>query len=195
MGLKASGCKKKMCLKRADDVHAHEVKSLLGGLDSNIANLESIQSKLTPKDAKLVQEVCSDLDSAKTRFSDLLQMTSIMGTESKKERPQRLALVERLENSAKCFQLIIKAYDISIDYSKVPNNTVVGPLLEAELYAIILNLLSNSIKSVIAAGGEKIVSISANVADKKNVIYIRDTGVGLDASCSTSAPLRHIGLK
>lgn len=161
---------------------AHEVKSLLGGLDSNIANLESIQNKLTPKDAKLVQEVCRDLDSAKSRFSDLLQMTSIIGTESKKERPQRLALVERLENSVKCFQLITKAYNLSIDYSKVPNNTVVGPLLEAELYAIILNLLSNSIKSVIAAGGEKMILISANVVDKKNVICFRDTGIGLDAS-------------
>jgi signal transduction histidine kinase len=39
--------------------------------------------------------------------------------------------------------------------------------------------LSNSIKSVIAAGGKKKVQISAERRDSKNIINVRDSGIGL----------------
>jgi signal transduction histidine kinase len=55
-------------------------------------------------------------------------------------------------------------------------------MLEAELYAILLNVLSNSIKSVIAAGGEKKIRITADREDRRTVIRIMDTGIGLDPS-------------
>lgn len=159
---------------------SHEVKSLLGSLDSDIANLELIEKKMPKKDAVIIKSIRKDLDDSKLRFSDLLHMTSLIGVESKTESPRRLALIDRLANSARCFRLIIDAYDIVIDYSYVPKNIVVGPILEAELYAIILNILSNSIKSVIAAGKEKKIQIRASRTDNRNVIYVRDTGLGID---------------
>ena len=57
---------------------------------------------------------------------------------------------------------------------------MVGPILEAELYSILLNVLSNSIKSVIAGKEERKIKISAERKKDKVVIRICDTGLGLD---------------
>src|SRR5260370_36746032 len=53
-------------------------------------------------------------------------------------------------------------------------------MLEAELYAVLLNVLSNAIKSVIAAGGEKRVLLSAKRDGSKIIMHVQDTGIGLD---------------
>ena len=53
-------------------------------------------------------------------------------------------------------------------------------MLEAELYAVLLNVLSNAIKSVIAAGGDKRVLISAVREGSKALVHVLDTGIGLD---------------
>ena len=55
-------------------------------------------------------------------------------------------------------------------------------ILEAELYAILLNVLSNSIKSVIAAGGDRKIQITANRENGMNIIRMRDNGLGIDPS-------------
>lgn len=53
-------------------------------------------------------------------------------------------------------------------------------MLEAELYAVLLNVLSNAIKSVIAAGGQKRICIWARREGKRALIHVLDTGIGLE---------------
>jgi signal transduction histidine kinase len=107
-------------------------------------------------------------------------MTSLIGADSLEAEPARLALAERINQAKKCFSLIIAAYDIDVNTIGVPNDLKVGPMLQAELYAIFLNVLSNSIKAVIAAGGTKTIEISAKRAQDQVLVTIRDTGIGLD---------------
>jgi signal transduction histidine kinase len=91
-----------------------------------------------------------------------------------------LTLRPRLEQAVRCFDLITKSYDIDIDLENVPGTLKIGPILEAELYAVLLNVFSNAIKSVIAAGGKKRVLVSAERQDSKAVLHILDTGIGLE---------------
>ena len=53
-------------------------------------------------------------------------------------------------------------------------------MLEAELYAILLNVLSNSIKSVIAAGKERKIKVTAKREHGKTVITVKDSGLGIN---------------
>lgn len=163
-------------------IFSHEVKSLLGTLETNDSSLAIIEKKLAGKDRQLVKEIREGLTESKNRFDDLLSMTSLIGIDSRKALPGRLALLERIKKAEKAFQLIIDSYDISLDYSQVPSNIVIKNILEAELYAILLNTLSNSIKSVIAAGKEKKIKITAARENGKTIIRIMDTGVGLAPS-------------
>jgi signal transduction histidine kinase len=163
-------------------IFSHEVKSLLGALDNSENALKVIQDKLTSQDRDLVREIRESLSESKRRFDDLLGMTSLIGVDSRSAKPGKLALFERIEKARKCFQLIINSYDIGVDYTDVPNNIVVNNMLEAELYAILLNVLSNSIKSVIGAGGDKKIRFTASRENGKTIIRIMDTGLGLDPS-------------
>jgi len=89
-------------------------------------------------------------------------------------------ITKGIEKAEKAFRLIINSYDIDIDYNEVPSNIMVDSIIEAELYSILLNVLSNAIKSVIAAGGDKKIKITANREQGKTIIRVMDTGLGID---------------
>lgn len=163
-------------------IFSHEVKSLLGMLESNQSALAIIEKNLSGKDRGIVKETRAGLSEAKNRFKQLLDMTSLIGIDSRTAVPNDLALRERVEKAIEAFRLIISSYEIDVDPKQVPTNVGVKSMLEAELYAILLNVLSNSIKSVIAAGGEKKIRITADREDRRTVIRIMDTGIGLDPS-------------
>ena len=52
--------------------------------------------------------------------------------------------------------------------------------MRLKLYAILLNAISNSIKSVIAVGGDKKIKIAAEGEKGKTIITIMDTGIGIN---------------
>jgi signal transduction histidine kinase len=163
-------------------IFSHEVKSLLGLLEQNQSALGMIEDNLKARDREIVKEIRNGLTETKNRFDELLNMTSLIGVDSRNAAPASLALRERIERAGKAFQLILNRYAIALDYKDVPNNIVVNSILEAELYAILLNSISNSIKSVIAAGGDGKIKITAEREKGKTVLRIMDTGIGLDPS-------------
>jgi len=163
-------------------IFAHEVKSLLGNLESSSGLLKSIEENLSGADSMLLKEVRTDLQNSKDRLIGLIDMTSLIGFRSKEMHPSKLALYERIKTAERCFKLILDDYSIELDFSDIPRNIMTKSVLESELYVIIFNILSNSIKSVIAARGNKKIKISATHKNKNTIITVRDTGVGLSNS-------------
>lgn len=161
-------------------IFSHEVKTLLGMLETSKNTIQLIEEKLPDQEQNRLKKIREDFTDLKVRLQELLEMTSLVGMDSKREKPKQLALKERISRAVNMFQLIKNSYDIIIEYDNIPNNIVIKSILEAELYAILLNILSNSIKSVIAAGGTKKIEISAARSGGKTVINFRDTGVRLD---------------
>ncbi len=159
-------------------IFAHEVKSLLGQLDWAQDTLALIEDPSTEQSKQRIQETRTALNDLKLRFKELLELISLIATGSK-EKPKQFALKERIVRSINIFQLVLKGYNISVDCELVPRNIIVKSMLEAELYAMIINILSNSIKSVIAAGRQRHIEISAERIDGKTLLKVRDTGLKL----------------
>jgi signal transduction histidine kinase len=161
-------------------IFSHEVKSFLSDID----NIEGIVSRLSKFSQGLIkidlEKLNRQLSDSKTRFEQLLELTALVGVDARKFKPMRLSLLDRVERAVSCFALVINSYSVKVDISEIPSNLLVGPMLEAELYAILLNALSNSLKSVIAVGASKNISISAERINNKTKILISDTGIGLD---------------
>jgi signal transduction histidine kinase len=149
-------------------------------LESSRSILKNIEGKLSPKDANLVARVVENLGQSKSRFAELIDMTSLIGVDSRNAPEKRLALKEHLAVAIKCFSLIVSSYEIEIDIEDIPENLLVGPLQEAELFAVLLNVLSNSIKAVIAGfESKKKIHFNANVENDFVRLDIQDNGVGL----------------
>lgn len=161
-------------------IFSHEVKSLLGLLENSKTSLGVIERKLTGKERLHVKKLREDLEEVKVRFDELLGMTALIGVDSKNAKPAKLALHEKMTKAEKAFSLIISSYEIKLNYNGIPKNVIVE-MLEAELYAILLNVLSNSIKSVIAAGREKRIEVAAERLHGKTTIRVKDTGLGINA--------------
>lgn len=161
-------------------VFSHEVKSLLGMLETGKNTLKRIGEKLPAQERNMIEKTAEEFLNMKKRFRELLDMTALIGVDGRRQKPQMLALRERIVQSVNILSLIVNKYNIKIDYQQVPNNITTKSILEAELYAILLNILSNSIKSVIAGGGTRMIEITAERVNKKTFIRFLDTGIGLD---------------
>ena len=161
-------------------VFAHEVKALLSALDLYAMDIEAIISKLKGKTAHRLGEIKVELRGTKERLVDLLKMTSLIAIDSGKSRPVSLALRPKTEKAINCYKLILRNYDIRVDCSDIPNALKTGKMLEAELYGILLNAMSNAIKSVIARGREKRIKITGKREHGKTVLHVLDTGIGVD---------------
>ncbi|MBN4051573.1 sensor histidine kinase [bacterium AH-315-M05] len=160
-------------------IFSHEVKSLLGLLEQSKNSLNQIAEKLSTKQRKVVEEIGQDFAELNDRLEELLELTTLVGMDQRKARPGQVALRERIIRVEKVFELITKKYEIRIDYEQVPTNIVIKKILEAEVYSMLLNILSNSIKSVIAAGKNRMIQIAAVREDGQTIITVRDTGIGL----------------
>ncbi len=160
-------------------IFSHEVKSLLGLLENSKTSLGVVERKLSGQERHLVKKLREDLEEMKIRFDELLGMTALIGVDSKNAKPSKLALYEKLKKAEKAFRLIISSYDIKLNYDGVPKNIIIE-MLEAELYAILLNVLSNAIKSVIAAGREKKIEVTAERSRGKTIIRVKDSGLGIN---------------
>jgi signal transduction histidine kinase len=159
-------------------IFSHEVKSLLSWFEQVRISLDSVKRKIKEPEAGKLGDVIKDFGETKNRFLELLEMTSLISV-TRKSEPARLTLLPRVEKALRSFSLIRDKYNIEIDIAEVSRSLQVGPILEAELFAVLLNLLSNSIKSVIASGGKRKIAIFAERQNKKVVINICDTGVGI----------------
>jgi signal transduction histidine kinase len=163
-------------------IFSHEVKSLLALLEHSKNSLKGISKSLSGENKTKVQEVADSFQDLNNRLEELLQMTSLVGTDKSRAKPGRIALKPKIEKVEKVFALITNKYHISIDYSGVPDNLLVKRFLEAEVYSILLNVLSNSIKAVIAGGDRKEIQVVAKrLEDNKTKITVRDSGVGLSS--------------
>ncbi|MEA5402599.1 ATP-binding protein [Arcicella sp. DC2W] len=163
-------------------IFSHEVKSLLGLLEDSKNSLNNIRKDVNENSKESLLKIADGFENLKERLKELLGLTSLVGVDYRKARAGNIALKDRVIKVAKVFDLITKKYNIEIRYNDIPNNLVVKNILEAELYSILLNTVSNSIKSVIAGGNQRVINVQASRESGLNKILIMDTGLGIDES-------------
>jgi len=158
---------------------AHEVRTVIGTLGAASLRLEQLASKI-PGQSREFSELASQLRETKLRFDNLVGMTGIVGAFRRTDNLVELHLKTAVERAVSCFHLVISNYAITIDDSELPTDCIVGPMIEGELYTILLNLLSNSVKSVIASGAvPRRVRFEARQSGAKVLLRVLDNGIGL----------------
>jgi signal transduction histidine kinase len=163
-------------------IFSHEVKSLLTWLEEVSITLKRVGRSVPKKESDRLTEIENEFTSVKQRFLDLLSMTSLLSVKDPEAKVEKLTLKPRVDKAVRCFNLIKRTYDIEIDTDSVSPTLQVGPISEAELYAVLLNVLSNAIKSVIAKGAPRKIAMSAERDGRVSNIHVRDSGVGIPDS-------------
>ena len=162
-------------------IFAHEVRSVMGLLNQTAQQLKDFEAKHPDVFNDKTHPLPQRLQATTERFDDLLNLANIVALPSNTEKKVALNVKTNVEKAANVFTLILEAYNISLDTSEIsPWNLVTRKMHRSEFLAIIINALSNSVKAVIAGGGEKRISISAHREGQSVLISIKDSGIGLD---------------
>jgi signal transduction histidine kinase len=159
---------------------AHEVRTLVGSLGATSKRLKRISEKSKDENIEELNVLADQIDATKSRFDSLVEMTGIVGAFGKQKEMQSIHLRSAVERAIRCFSLILDNYKIQVDVSEIPGNMTVGPMIEGEIYTVLINLLSNSIKSLIATGqSRKLIHFVALRKETKVFINMLDNGLGL----------------
>jgi signal transduction histidine kinase len=159
---------------------AHEVRTLIGTLGATSKRLKRIAAKTKDKNSEELNALANQIEASKSRFDSLVEMTGIVGAFGKQKEMQSIHLRSAVERAIRCFSLVLENYKIQVEVADIPGDLSVGPMVEGEIYTVLINLLSNSIKSLIASGQpSKHIYFRAIRKDSRVLINMLDNGIGL----------------
>lgn len=162
-------------------LYHHEVKYLAQTLTTLAADLHEATTELKGAIKTRCQEVMESISAAKESLDALGDLTQDMGVLDRKSVAGRLDLARQAQRAVARFQRVAKAYRVDISL-RIEEGLLVGPMLKGELAAILLNVLSNAIKAVIAGGASKrLIELHGYTSGKKICLDIKDSGIGLSS--------------
>jgi len=160
-------------------LYHHEVKYLTQTLTTLTVDLHEAIRDLKGTIKTRCQEVLESVSSAKESLDALGDLTQDMGVLDRKAAAGRLDLARQTKRAVARFQRVANAYRVDIT-QRIDDGLLVGPMLKGELAAILLNVLSNSIKAVIAGGASKgLIELHAYHLRNKICLDVKDNGIGL----------------
>lgn len=160
---------------------AHEIKSLTSTFASIAQEVSDLLQFVPPARRTRFQRLGVEVNESHSSLGQLLELTNSMGVLDRNAQPIDIDLRRAAKRAISRFSRIKERYSISVEAKDIPEGLLVGPMLEGELLAILINVISNSIKAVIAGGGQRLVALSAQRAGKHVQLDIKDTGVGIAA--------------
>lgn len=159
---------------------AHEVRSSIASLGAGSAKLRALAQKIPAHELEL-SNLGLQLASTQNHLARLVDMTGIVGAFRSDQRAVDVNLSSALEKAIGCFRLVVENYSVSVDTSRVSPSLQIGPIIEGEIYSILINLISNAIKSLIAKGNSnKTIRFWTETTGPKAILRIADNGLGLD---------------
>ena len=161
-------------------VFAHEVNGIAQALNSQSARLRLISDQID--DLSIKNELFDIAQSAefyKKSFDDLLDLFDVFSDSTNKasKTVTYRSLFNRIQTG---FKFFLKHYDIELTFNEVKATTGIPKLNSAEAYSVFINLISNSIKSLIASNStQRFIEISVIQEHDIHYIIFKDNGIGL----------------
>lgn len=154
-------------------VFAHEVHAVLRTLAVAASEIEALSQTATSP------ELMSTVDavrSARTELRSLMSFVGMVGGGGREE-PSTQNVGAVVEETVRGFGVLIRRYGIEVEIiANAPTST--RPMNKSALLAVLVNLLSNSIKAVLSRPRRRI-RVTVHTEPSEAVIAISDTGVGL----------------
>ena len=158
-------------------VFDHMLRQMARQLDGIVNNLDSAASHVSPNHADSFQQTVDDLRSWSSMATGQGELVGLLVGPEARARRRSLALAPLVEKLRRGFVGYLNRFKISLE-NNVPPFVRTPPLHEAEVYAVLLNLLTNSLKAV-RQSAERRVRIVAKATEQEFTLEVYDTGVGV----------------
>ncbi|MGR5363624.1 sensor histidine kinase [Vibrio mediterranei] len=161
-------------------IFAHEVKGIAQALMGQSAQLKLIVDKIDdPEIKKELNDLAESADIYRKSFDDLFDMFGIF-SDTTKASNKKISFSNMFERVGTGFNFFLKQFNIELTYDTVKPTWKVPKLNQVEAYSVLINLLSNSIKSLIASDTmDRKIHISVERSDTLYTMCVQDNGIGL----------------
>lgn len=158
-------------------VFSHESRELIGKLDTYAGNIERLTKDLKRRPRNEFIKLADSLRDTRDRFDKQVKLFGGITKGLSEIKRRKIRFSKIYKDVIDCYQTLKEDYNFIIepDFEK---NLMIGPILEAELYSILINLISNAVKVVIAGSGNKI-KVTAYKSSEGSILRIYDDGIGL----------------
>lgn len=159
-------------------VFAHEFRGLISHLDTNAGRIEQFANEHNnTNERKALKEIATSLRSARERFLSLENLIGIFASTHKTEL-RKINILDAIKKVCDGFEFITSENRIQIEYNSINERLKTPKMTEAAFYSILVNIITNAIKAVLAKGKRQIRITASREA--KLTIRIEDRGIGLE---------------
>jgi len=157
-------------------VFSHEIHDLINRLGTISDTMELITSNVSEEQKPELLKLSIFIKTTQRRLLDQMKLFSGVSSNLADMKKHRIPLRALAKEVVDCHSALINKFSIKID-NTIPESLRTAPMLEAEMYSILLNLVSNAIKAVIAGNGNNIKL--ETIATEEITLRVYDDGVGL----------------
>jgi len=155
------------------------VQHQIGSLSSEVETIQRKLQELEPYVDFTERTAFSDVRGRVSGWYDMfkkqIQPLELLLSRTSRERKRRLNLYESVDKTISLFSYYTAKYGIEFR-NNIPRTWRTPPIFEAELNAILLNIITNALKAVRDHVGEKIIAIEANKTEEYLVFQMMNTG-------------------
>ena len=158
-------------------VFDHTLREMAGQLRDVAVRLEETAHNLPQNEQDEFLQTLDDLRSWASAATGQGSLVGLLISPEARTRSSSLAIRPLVDSLARVFQGYTTAYGITLE-NAVPPTIRTPPMHQAELYAVLLNILTNSFKSV-REMPQRRVSVEAISSPKELIVRVHDTGTGV----------------
>lgn len=162
-------------------VFSHEIKALISRLETHAHTINRIVDtidKIPKKEKDDLTQFAKSLLDTRNRFDQQVKLFGIFTQKTTDIKRKKLLVRDACNEVIQGFEYLIKHYKLNPIKMEIPDSLRTGEMLDAELFSVLVNTVSNSIKAILAGHGKNIL-IQGQKESGKTVISIFDDGIGL----------------
>jgi signal transduction histidine kinase len=166
----------------------HEVRGVVASLGTISGEIEDLAESLPPARRKAALDIVQLLSTTRGRLENQLSLFGVLARQGGVLETERVPVGRAIEELVKGFDRLLNA-KVSVDFKSIPPQIQTIPMYRGEFTSIIINLLTNSIKAVLARGGEREgIRFEAGSDGGSITIDVYDDGVELPADFLQDVP-------
>ncbi len=155
----------------------HQLEALIGAVLQIREDLRNLQPTIPEGSRDRYNEIVTQVTDWHMLVDLQVSQLGFLLSPDSRQRRRRHALHEVVENVRKPMSYYMRRYGVTFE-NNVARNLRTPPIYQAELYAVLINILSNALKFVHGQPVRR-VAVEAGRVDDKLCVRMQDTGVGV----------------
>lgn len=158
---------------------SHELRSMVGNLGTSAARIESALEEIPESRRDDFEEVIDDLRDMEERFESQMELFGLFMETGDQKSAEEQQVKEAVGAVIEATEYIAEYYNVEFS-TDIPDLLFTPEMFESELYSIIINLVTNSIKAVGTSGTEKNrIHVDGQKIEDGVRLRVYDNGVGI----------------